>query len=220
MFLGRADESSMSWRAAAAPGRPSEGAVHVGHVSPLVVPEVPSGYSGRAGLKRCISWQILRCLSQSVKANTRLAPRLSDLTNCIQLIHLSCYGRFYLTSDNWIVFIHTSGYRLDGLGIGVLFPAGAKDVTLWHRPDWLCCPVSCTMGTRVKRPGREIDDYPPSNPEVKNCGAIPSIPHTSPQEQLYLLPLLSFIFGVRGVVWDWVRFACRPLVSPLYSPEW
>jgi hypothetical protein len=43
-------------------------------------------------------------------------------------------------------------------------------------------PVQWILGAlspKVKRPGREADDAPPSSVDVKNGGAIPPLPHTS-----------------------------------------
>jgi hypothetical protein len=35
------------------------------------------------------------------------------------------------------------------------------------------------LSPEVKRPGREADHAPPHSGEVKNCGAIPPLPHIS-----------------------------------------
>jgi hypothetical protein len=35
------------------------------------------------------------------------------------------------------------------------------------------------LSSKVNRPGREVDHSPPSSAEVKNGGAIPSLPNTS-----------------------------------------
>jgi hypothetical protein len=40
--------------------------------------------------------------------------------------------------------------------------------------QWL--PISLSPG--LKRQGRKADHSPPSSVEVKNCGAIPALPHT------------------------------------------
>jgi hypothetical protein len=39
--------------------------------------------------------------------------------------------------------------------------------------------VPAALSPGVKLPGREVDYSPPSNVEVENFGAIPSLPHTS-----------------------------------------
>jgi hypothetical protein len=40
--------------------------------------------------------------------------------------------------------------------------------------------VPCLVGMGVKRQGREADRTPPSSVEVKDGGAVPQFPHTSP----------------------------------------
>jgi hypothetical protein len=46
-----------------------------------------------------------------------------------------------------------------------------------HQPHIQWVPGA--LSTVIKRPGREHDHSPPSSAEVKNCGAIFSLPHTS-----------------------------------------
>jgi hypothetical protein len=51
-------------------------------------------------------------------------------------------------------------------------------------------PIRCVLGAispGVKRPGREVDQSPPSSTEVKNDGAIPPLSHTSSCVVLNLL---------------------------------
>jgi hypothetical protein len=66
--------------------------------------------------------------------------------------------------------IAQSGYGLDGRGNIFLF-------SLASRPA--LGPIQPPIGwvPRVKRLGCEVDYSPPSSAEVKNCGAIPPLPH-------------------------------------------
>jgi hypothetical protein len=62
--------------------------------------------------------------------------------------------------------------------------ARAGDFSLLHSLQtgiW-AYSASCSVGTggcflEIKRPGHEADHSPPSVAEVKNCGAIPPLPH-------------------------------------------
>jgi hypothetical protein len=67
----------------------------------------------------------------------------------------------------------------------VQFPAGEKDFYLLQSVQTRCSgahPATYPMGTGisflvVKQPVHEADHSPPSNVEVKNGEAIPSLPH-------------------------------------------
>jgi hypothetical protein len=76
------------------------------------------------------------------------------------------------------------GYGLDGRGIGIRFPAGARDSLLRRMQtdtgaqspiQWV--PAAVSSG--VKWPGREADHLPTSHTEVKHGAAISPLPHTS-----------------------------------------
>jgi hypothetical protein len=57
-------------------------------------------------------------------------------------------------------------------------PQGRYFYFLWPtQPPIQWIPGALSSG--VKRPGREADHPPPSSAEVKNCGAIPPLPHMS-----------------------------------------
>jgi hypothetical protein len=72
------------------------------------------------------------------------------------------------------------------------------------------CPILCTvqysppiqwvpeaLSPGVKWPGRETDNSPPSSAEVKNGGLIPTLPHTSPWNNVSLIKhsdILTFAF--------------------------
>jgi hypothetical protein len=74
------------------------------------------------------------------------------------------------------------GYRLDGQGVGVRVPVGARIFTSPCRPDRLWVhPTSYPMGTKgsfpgVKRPGREADHSPQTSTEVKKTWVYTSTP--------------------------------------------
>jgi hypothetical protein len=75
-----------------------------------------------------------------------------------------------------------TGYELDGRGCN---PAGARDFfyptacrpalePTQHPIQWLPGALP-----EIKRPAREAHHSPPSSAEVKNGGAVPSLPHKS-----------------------------------------
>jgi hypothetical protein len=68
-------------------------------------------------------------------------------------------------------------------------------------------PISFQMGTGalspgVRRPGREVDHSPPYSVEVKNCGAITLLPHTSSLRGMVVLhiPVYNENFGLSSNV--------------------
>jgi hypothetical protein len=68
------------------------------------------------------------------------------------------------------------GYGLDDRGSRVRYPAGARNFSLHHRVQngSGAHPASYPMSTsgsslRVKQPGREADNSPPSRAKVKEC---------------------------------------------------
>jgi hypothetical protein len=70
--------------------------------------------------------------------------------------------------------------------IAQLMMAGARFFSSPQRPDQLWCPPTllsnwyCGLFPQgVKRPGREADHSPPSSADIKNGGAIPSLPMSS-----------------------------------------
>jgi hypothetical protein len=76
-----------------------------------------------------------------------------------------------------------TGYELDGRGVGVRVPVGARFVFIstWSRPilgptqppiQWV--PGATSPG--IKRPGREADQSPPTSAEVKNTSIYTSTP--------------------------------------------
>jgi hypothetical protein len=75
-----------------------------------------------------------------------------------------------------------TGYCLDGWGVRVRVPVGARFFSP-HRPDWFWGPPSLlsngywvASSLEVKRPGREADHSPPTNAEVKNTWIYASTP--------------------------------------------
>jgi hypothetical protein len=74
-------------------------------------------------------------------------------------------------------------YGLDGRGS---IPAEAKFFSSLQNPDRLWGPTKPTirwvpwaLSPGINCPGREVDLSPIYSAEVKNDGAIPSLPHTS-----------------------------------------
>jgi hypothetical protein len=72
-----------------------------------------------------------------------------------------------------------------GRTVGVQFPAGSIDSSLFHSVQTALGPtqppnqrVKEDIFRGVKPPGRESDHSPPSNAEVKNCVSIPPLPDT------------------------------------------
>jgi hypothetical protein len=83
------------------------------------------------------------------------------------------------------------GYGLDDQGIGVRFPAGARDslFSITSRPALGPTKPPTQWAPEVASPGekrqeREGDHSPPTSPEVNNGEAIPPLPHTSHIVQL------------------------------------
>jgi hypothetical protein len=79
-----------------------------------------------------------------------------------------------------MVFIQTGGYTLDGVGSAFYFQQRQKTLLFnivqtgsgtRSRIQW----APGVLSQRVKRPGREADDYPPSTADVKNGGTIPPL---------------------------------------------
>jgi hypothetical protein len=73
-----------------------------------------------------------------------------------------------------------------GWKAGVLFPAGARDFSLFKASRPALGPtqppmqwVPGVLSPGAKRPGREADCSPPSTADVKNGGAIPALLNTS-----------------------------------------
>jgi hypothetical protein len=69
-----------------------------------------------------------------------------------------------------------------GWTTGVRLPVGIRDISLLHSSgahpasiQWVRGPLSLGL----KRLGREADYSPRSSADVKNGGAVPSLPHTS-----------------------------------------
>jgi hypothetical protein len=64
-----------------------------------------------------------------------------------------------------------------GLDLQDLIPGMAR---FFSSPQWserLRGPPSLLISPGVKRPGREADHSPTSSAEVKNDGAVPTLPH-------------------------------------------
>jgi hypothetical protein len=79
------------------------------------------------------------------------------------------------------MFFIATGYELESRGSNL---DRARFFSSPQRPDRLCGPLGLpssgyrgALSPGVKRPGREADHSPPSNAEVKNGGAIPSLAH-------------------------------------------
>jgi hypothetical protein len=70
------------------------------------------------------------------------------------------------------------GYMLDDRGS---IPGRGKLFCIPQFPDRFGGPPSLLSNgyQGVERPGREVDNPPLSSAEVKNVGALPSLPHTS-----------------------------------------
>jgi hypothetical protein len=75
---------------------------------------------------------------------------------------------------------------MDNREFRIRLPIGERDLSPLHNVQTGCGvhPALYTMGTGavspgVKRQGHEADHSAPSNAEVRNGGAIPSLPHTS-----------------------------------------
>jgi hypothetical protein len=65
-----------------------------------------------------------------------------------------------------------TGYGLDDREVGVRVPVGSRIFFIWSRSALgsTQLPIQCEPGTlylRVKQPGREADQSPPTNAEVK-----------------------------------------------------
>jgi hypothetical protein len=75
----------------------------------------------------------------------------------------------FLTRRDRAVCIAT-GCGLDGRGVGVRVPVGARLISSARRPDRFWGPpwVPGALSPGVKRPGREADHSPPASAEVKN----------------------------------------------------
>jgi hypothetical protein len=80
------------------------------------------------------------------------------------------------------------GYGLDDRGIGVGFPVGVRDFSLFHRVQtgsgahpafYTIRTGGCFLGGKTKRVWNNTS--PPSSSEVNNGGAIPPLTHTSPR---------------------------------------
>jgi hypothetical protein len=75
-----------------------------------------------------------------------------------------------------------TGYGLDGGGVGVRVPVGAKSFISLRRPDRFWGPPSLLSNSyggfspEVKRPGREADRLPPTRAEVKKTWIYTSTP--------------------------------------------
>jgi hypothetical protein len=71
-----------------------------------------------------------------------------------------------------------TGYELDGRG---LIPGRGKIFLSSTACRQALGPTQLPIQwvSRVKRPGREAENSPPSSAKVKNGGAIPSLPHRS-----------------------------------------
>jgi hypothetical protein len=82
--------------------------------------------------------------------------------------------------------VYRLGYWLDSERLEVHFPARARDFSLFHGvqisseadPDLYVMGI-WAVSLLVRWLKQECDHLPPSNDEVKNGGAIPSLPHTS-----------------------------------------
>jgi hypothetical protein len=89
---------------------------------------------------------------------------------------------FYLPLINGVEIAQSVQRQATGWTARVRFPA-MQDSSLLHsvQTGSGTHPASYPLGTgalssEVKRPGREADHSSPSNPEVKNGGAIPPLP--------------------------------------------
>jgi hypothetical protein len=73
----------------------------------------------------------------------------------------------------------------------VLFPVGPRDFSLIHsaKTGFGAYSASYTVGTWGKRTGSEADHTSQYSAEVKNGGAIPSLPHTSSWRSSELIEL-------------------------------
>jgi hypothetical protein len=76
------------------------------------------------------------------------------------------------------------GWRLDGRGVGVRIPVGAKIFFSPRRPDRFWDPPSLLsngyqgLSPGVKRQGRETDQSPPTSARSRISGSIHPLPHT------------------------------------------
>jgi hypothetical protein len=109
--------------------------------------------------------------------------------------------------------VHRYSDRLwAGQPAGVRFPARIRDFPLFHSiqtgsgANTASYPVGIgALSPGVKRSGHEADNSPPSSAEVKNGGAIPSLPHTSSWHSAYSVKHRhNFTFG--GMRWQEVWF--------------
>jgi hypothetical protein len=92
------------------------------------------------------------------------------------------------TGSVWKSLTSGSGSRYSSVSIlaidstsGVRFPAGARELTLLFNVQTgsETGPTTGVSLPGVTRPGREGDDSPPSNAEIKNDGAVSPLIHAS-----------------------------------------
>jgi hypothetical protein len=77
--------------------------------------------------------------------------------------------------------VYRLDYELYDRGVGVRFPAGARDFTTLHNVQTSSGVhlASCTMGTAGSFPGGKANHSPSSSVEVKDYGATTPLPNTS-----------------------------------------
>jgi hypothetical protein len=69
------------------------------------------------------------------------------------------------------------GYRLDGQGKFIIFSTMSRPAVGPTQPAIKWMPMAISLS--LHRPGRETDHSHPSSAEVKNGGAVPSLPYMS-----------------------------------------
>jgi hypothetical protein len=124
------------------------------------------------------------CFSETSANFDRTTRRYtSEDSHCSE--NLKCDKSYF-----WLVLrlrpscdIMMTGYRLGNQGTGVQFLAGAMFSTDYvlvlgpNQPPIQSVPA--TLYSRLKRPGHEADNSPPSSAQVENGGALSPLPHKS-----------------------------------------
>jgi hypothetical protein len=120
-----------------------------------------------------------------------------------------------------------TGCRLDNLMIGIQFPAGAGNLSLWHHVQTgsRVCPASYPIGTRVSFPGSKAAgawSWPLISFECQGKrmhGAIPPLPQYVFMVWYWVKHRDNFTFTFTFTKWRWmVSFTPQPLYPQGRSP--